>query len=271
MFERLYHSGCVPVITLEQQHRMPACIASFPSAQYYGGRLLTPKRTCRAAPCGYSWPTTDPICFVNVNGRGENQDGTSHYSYDEAAAVVSTVSLILADSDDVVANDIVVLTPCKRQVQEVNVHLQRRGMRVREVCNVDKFQGFECDMVFLSTVRCNTTGKSGFVDDPRRLNVAMTRAKRALIVLEIDRRSWLQTASALGNLSSGISKPRGGSQDRRQKCQCRSARRVSAAQDRCSNLNITSTLCQDKTQELVPVCVCRGFSCGPRLVGKASS
>ena len=148
MFERLCHSGCVPVITLEQQHRMPACIASFPSAQYYGSILLTPNRTLRAAPSGYSWPTTDPICFINVNGRGESQDGTSIYNYDEAAAVVKAVSWILADPDDVDANDIVILTPYNRQVQEINMHLEHNGLQVREVCSVDKFQGSEADIIF---------------------------------------------------------------------------------------------------------------------------
>ena len=60
MFERLCHSGCVPMITLEEQHRMPLCIASFSSAQYYGGKLLTPNRTLRAAQRGYSWPQQIP-------------------------------------------------------------------------------------------------------------------------------------------------------------------------------------------------------------------
>ena len=106
---------------------MPLCIASFSSAQYYGGKLLTPNCTLRAAPRGFSWPTLDPICFVNVNGRGEIQGGTSYYNDDEAAAVVSTVASILADSDDVDANDFVFLTQHKTQVQQVNQHLQRKG------------------------------------------------------------------------------------------------------------------------------------------------
>ena len=55
-------------------------------------------------------------------------------------------------------------------------------MRVSVVSNCDTFQGFECDMVLLSTVRCNKTGIIGFIADPRRFNVAMSRAKRALMV-----------------------------------------------------------------------------------------
>ena len=69
----------------------------------------------------------DPICFVNVNGRGEVQDGTSHENDDKAAAVVNTVAWILTDSDDVNENDFVFLTQHKTQVRQVNQHLQRKG------------------------------------------------------------------------------------------------------------------------------------------------
>ena len=48
--------------------------------------------------------------------------------------------------------------------------------------NCDTFQGFECDMVLLSTVRGNQTGIIGFMAVPRRFNVAMSRAKRDLMV-----------------------------------------------------------------------------------------
>jgi senataxin len=47
---------------------------------------------------------------------------------------------------------------------------------------VDSFQGSEADIVFLSLVRSNNKNKIGFLDDPQRLNVALTRAKYKLLL-----------------------------------------------------------------------------------------
>jgi len=52
-----------------------------------------------------------------------------------------------------------------------------------EVANIDALQGRECDVVVLSCVRSNSIGQLGHVDELRRLNVALTRAKRALVVI----------------------------------------------------------------------------------------
>jgi superfamily I DNA and/or RNA helicase len=52
-----------------------------------------------------------------------------------------------------------------------------------EVNTIDSFQGQEADVVYISLVRSNAEGEIGFLKDYRRMNVAMTRAKKGLIVI----------------------------------------------------------------------------------------
>ena len=48
---------------------------------------------------------------------------------------------------------------------------------------IDSFQGQERDIVYISLTRSNTEGEIGFLADIRRMNVAMTRAKKKLVVI----------------------------------------------------------------------------------------
>ena len=78
--------------------------------------------------------------------------------------------------------DIAILAPYKGQVSLIERLLRRRthGIDVSKVVvsSIDGYQGREADFVIFTTVRSNKQGNIGFLNDARRLNVAITRAKR---------------------------------------------------------------------------------------------
>ena len=101
------------------------------------------------------------------------------------------------------------ISPYASQVRLIRRLLMKRASTV-EVASVDAFQGREKDVVFFSCVRANQSGNVGFLTDWRRLNVALTRAKKAVLVFGDAHtlfteatiwRPWLQWAADAGCLN----------------------------------------------------------------------
>jgi ATP-dependent RNA/DNA helicase IGHMBP2 len=78
------------------------------------------------------------------------------------------------------APQIAVITPYAAQVRLLRERLAVPGL---EIDSIDGFQGREKEAVVISLVRSNTQGDIGFLGDIRRMNVALTRARRKLIVI----------------------------------------------------------------------------------------
>ena len=89
----------------------------------------------------------------------------------------------LLDGSDVEPFNIAVISPYSRQVDKIRGEFSGRNIRNVRVGTVDSFQGQEKDIVIISGVRSNDVGDVGFLRDPRRLNVALTRAKIGLIIV----------------------------------------------------------------------------------------
>jgi superfamily I DNA and/or RNA helicase len=105
-------------------------------------------------------------------------DGESRMNPAEAELVVKQVQQLLAGG--LAARDLAVITPYAAQARHLREQLAIEGL---EIDTVDGFQGREKEAVVISLVRSNATGEIGFLADTRRMNVALTRARRKLIII----------------------------------------------------------------------------------------
>ena len=175
MFERLADKYPESAVTLRRQYRMAQRIQSFSSKEFYDGALFpADDEVARRSIEDIADPPdrySDPVTFVPVDGE-ERQN----VNVDEAEAV-EAVHAELVDSG-VPSGSIAVIAPFRAQVAE----LGRRLPDETPVDTVDRFQGSSQDTVVLSFVASDDLDSPVF-DDPRRLNVALTRAKRALVLV----------------------------------------------------------------------------------------
>ncbi|KAK1745169.1 DNA helicase [Skeletonema marinoi] len=204
LFERLMtsyekeSSGCSKM--LEVQYRMHQDIANWASKAMYHGKLLSHESVKERKLIDL------PQVTANTNGAGTSNEGIEHttlmlidttgcdmhetlneagsrYNEGEAGIVISHVNSLI--SLGLRAQDIAVITPYNGQVELLRKQLLPIIPKL-EIRSVDGFQGGEREAVVLSLVRSSDRGGRdgiGFLRDARRLNVAVTRAKRHCAVI----------------------------------------------------------------------------------------
>ena len=183
LFERLVAMGIEPML-LDTQYRMHPAISDFPNRTFYEGRLVDGITAAdRPNPAGLLWNDWEvPMAFLPVNGDELlSPDGASKENPAEAGWVAKILENLL-QAGDLEEADIGIITPYAGQVRAIRDALPERNDSV-EVHTVDGYQGREKEVIIFSCVRSNSDGTVGFLSDARRLNVALTRAKRGLIVI----------------------------------------------------------------------------------------
>jgi len=189
LFERLVVLGIRP-FRLEVQYRMHPILSKFPSNFFYEGALQNGVNAeDRKLPIDFPWPQLDkPMMFYVASGQEEIAgSGTSFLNRTEAASVEKVVTKFLKSG--MKPDQIGVVTPYEGQRSFLVQYMQYQGSlhakiyQDIEVASVDAFQGREKDIIIISCVRSNEHQGIGFLADPRRLNVALTRAKYAVIVV----------------------------------------------------------------------------------------
>lgn len=128
----------------------------------------------------------DRLVFVDTPHASRNKKWkeslNQHHSRQNLAEAKTVISLL---EELGTVHDIVVLTPYKGQVELIRSLLPKK-MEGIDVHTTDGYQGKEADFILLSMVRNNIlSGRSrwGFVTDPHRLNVALSRAREGLIMI----------------------------------------------------------------------------------------
>ncbi|KAG7844705.1 hypothetical protein KL919_003748 [Ogataea angusta] len=191
LFERLIYLGHMP-IRLEVQYRMHPCLSEFSSNVFYDGSLqngVTAESRSRPDST-FPWPIREiPMMFWAVFGREElSASGTSYLNRTEAMNCEKIITRLLREGVD--PSKIGVITPYAGQATFIVQYMEMNGLiadKARysevEVASVDAFQGREKDYIILSCVRANDNQLIGFLSDPRRLNVALTRARFGMAIL----------------------------------------------------------------------------------------
>ncbi len=188
LMERLVASwGDVISRQLTTQYRMHEQIMRFSSDEFYDSSLIA--ADCvrehlladlpHVVPCPL---VQSAMQFIDTAGSDcveqAEADGSSRNNPGEADIVARQVQELLAAG--VTPSEIAIITPYAAQARLLRTLLDNAAI---EIDTVDGFQGREKEAVVISLVRSNTTGEVGFLSDTRRTNVALTRARRKLIVI----------------------------------------------------------------------------------------
>jgi ATP-dependent RNA/DNA helicase IGHMBP2 len=169
------------------QYRMHNEIMAFSSQEFYENSLQAHESVAEhllkdLPTLTENELTTCAVEFIDTAGASYDEkrepDGDSKFNEQEAALVCRKVQELL--DAGLPAQELAVISPYSAQVRYLRSYLPDEQL---EIDSVDGFQGREKEAVILSLVRSNPENEIGFLEDVRRMNVAMTRARRKLIVI----------------------------------------------------------------------------------------
>jgi superfamily I DNA and/or RNA helicase len=202
VFERLIESGA-PSVMLEQQHRMHEQIMTFPSRTTYEGKL-------RAAAAVAAHQLDDlgvapdparskPLWLVDTAGKdwleertdfepGGSLNNLPSFSFDPSTFNSGNAERVAAEARRLLSRglpptELAIIAAYSAQARRLRDLLRVERAAGLEVGTVDGFQGREKEAVIVDLVRSNDSGELGFLTNTRRMNVALTRARRFLLVV----------------------------------------------------------------------------------------
>ncbi|NXE29056.1 ZGRF1 protein, partial [Ardeotis kori] len=179
LFDRLCLMGHKPIL-LRTQYRCHPAISAIANELFYEGNLIDGVSEEDRSPL-LDWLPT--LCFYSVNGVEQTERDNSFYNMAEVHFTVKLIQSLIASGIEGSAIGVITLYKaqmCKIQTLLSGAHAEAFEMKAVQVSTVDAFQGAEKEIIVLSCVR---TRQMGFIDSEKRMNVALTRAKRHLLIV----------------------------------------------------------------------------------------
>lgn len=188
VLERVITAHPRAVSLLTEQYRMNRVIMTYSNDVFYRGLVTShPSVEDHTVPVGA--PLPESMVIVDTSGRGwdeEPGEGAESLANRGEAACALTILDDLLQHAGHDAWSVGIISPYRGQVRVLQSLINdRHRARVAslDIDTVDSFQGSECDIIIISLVRSNTDHDIGFLRDIRRMNVAITRARRKLIII----------------------------------------------------------------------------------------
>lgn len=214
LFRRLCEAHPLAVVSLVRQYRMAADIMRLSNELVYNGMLVcgSTEIATRSLSLNYTGPQArrpewlesalnplQRVVFLDTDGlqqtraaggaavgavaggAGRSESG-ARTSAAEASIIESVVAALCGAGAR--ADEVALLSPYRAQVARLSEVLRRAGAGGGDACTIDQYQGKDKDCVVVSLVRSNARGDVGpLLADWRRINVALTRARRKLILV----------------------------------------------------------------------------------------
>jgi superfamily I DNA and/or RNA helicase len=169
---------------LNIQYRMHENIMQFSNQEFYNRQLVAHESVAKQSIN----PEYPPFNFIDTAGCGfveeEGKDFSSLLNTGEADIVMKHLEAL--PSSVLENNTIGIISPYKAQVNYLSDLISdNKALKPYKISvnTVDGFQGQEKDVIYISLVRSNSKGEIGFLADTRRMNVAITRAKKMLVIV----------------------------------------------------------------------------------------
>lgn len=178
LIQNLKHSSLLSV-----QYRMNDLILGWPNEQFYQGKLQS-----HGSVANHLLHENDfPIEYIDTSGCGfeEEMEERTLSKYNTGEYLILREHF-LQHMEHYFGSSIAFISPYAAQVRYIYQQVQEdTDLSTYDITvnSIDGFQGQECDIVYLSLVRNNHLCEIGFLADFRRLNVAITRARKKLIIV----------------------------------------------------------------------------------------